>query len=218
MLCAGIIFHKIKLKKKSPILFIVIAGIIIASITLFFTKSIGGWLVFTAGTFLFLRLSRRLNKKTILITLLPLILLAAIFIIRSQRKQYSTQPLFSIHKRMSYWKETTKIIARHPLLGVGVGNFSLKESRAAHNSYLQIWAETGIPGIISWLSIVFLFINGGIKNLRWAKNRAINAGIFTAGVAFLLHNIISFSFFVSQAAFLWWIMLALNSRYEITNT
>ena len=99
-----------------------------------------------------------------------------------------------------------KIIKEHPLKGVGLGSFSLKESRYSHNSYLQIWAETGIIGFMLWLVIVFLFL----KKFFLAKNKTYNIAIFCAGLTFLIHNLIDFSFFISGVSFLWWVVLGLD--------
>jgi len=125
-------------------------------------------------------------------------------------QKYFTKPAFSVHKRLNYWRQTVHIITLHPLKGTGIGNFSLKESRTSHNSYLQIWAEMGASGIAIWLIIVFLFIKREIKRLS-GDGLYYNAGIFTAGLAFIFHNVIDFSFFTAQGSFLWWIILALTA-------
>lgn len=75
----------------------------------------------------------------------------------------------------------------HPLLGVGFNNFSYhyldyssqlgldnrREGRAAHNLYLEIWAEQGIPGLV-W----FFLLNGiAISGLYYARMELKRKGL-----------------------------------------
>lgn len=73
---------------------------------------------------------------------------------------------------------------QRPLLGVGIANFQLAEGTisdkarlapaglgirwaAAHNSYVEIGAELGVPGLILWLSLIF----GGIWSMMRLRAR-----------------------------------------------
>lgn len=213
MICVGMFFDK--LKTKNLHFYISLICISISLVVLFLTKSVGGWTVFIICLFLFMLKSGFLNKKMWFLFVFLIIMLGVIIAIRARSPQYFTKPSFSVEKRLTYWKETANIIRSHPFLGVGIGNFHLKESRTAHNSYLQIWAETGILGIVWWLWIVAIFIKRGIKNIFSRKEKYFYAGIFAGGVSFLLHNLIDFSFFVGQVAFLWWIILGLTTHKDM---
>lgn len=210
MLCLGLTIQKIKENKKVPFFSLNFLCLSITVVTLFFTKSIGGWLTFLFSIFAFFVLGKILNKKTLLLILLIALALSAVWIMRMQGNEDFTKPLFSVQRRVSYWKETIDIIRMHPLKGIGIGNLYLKESRTAHNSYLQIWAEMGILGIASWLGIVFLFIKDGLKKLYVGGVNYYRLGILLSGISFLFHNLIDFSFFIPEAAFLWWVTLGLN--------
>ncbi|MFH1504484.1 MAG: O-antigen ligase family protein [Candidatus Omnitrophota bacterium] len=193
----------------------------------FLTKSIGGWLSMLSALCFFLffnkkinpvrdssflnkyKISNGVNKKVTVSILMAILILTIIFIARVKEAREITAPLFSLQQRISYWAQTIEIIKQHPLIGVGAGNLSLKGSLSSHNSYLQIWAETGIAGLIGWLAIVFIFIKRSVGVLQYSKRKAFWAGTFCAGLSFLFHNLIDFSFFIPQAAFLWWIVLAL---------
>jgi len=211
MICLNITVRK--RKDKNGLFFLSVFCLLISAFTLFFTKSVGGWFILIIVFSLFLLLGKLLNKKSILIIASLILLFVAIAVNRELKEAYFKKPLFSLTKRISYWKETVEIIKQHPLTGVGAGNFSLKETRAAHNSYLQIWAETGILGLLSWLMIVFIFIKKGIKTL-YSRNGYYNLGIFMSGLSFLLYNLIDFSFFISQVAFLFWIALGFIVKDE----
>ncbi|MBI2669632.1 MAG: O-antigen ligase family protein [Candidatus Yanofskybacteria bacterium] len=68
-------------------------------------------------------------------------------------------------RRIEIWKDSLRSIIKHPLLGVGIGNFPVvvredlarvKAGSSAHNLYLNIAAEMGIPALI--LALWFLWL------------------------------------------------------------
>lgn len=77
----------------------------------------------------------------------------------------------SVGSRLQLWSRAVLIIQYFPLTGVGMGTFStvidrlfpLAESGAvsiphAHNLFLQVGIDLGVPGIIAWLATWFLAI------------------------------------------------------------
>ena len=81
----------------------------------------------------------------------------------------------STSERKASLSEGWLIIKKHPLLGIGVGNYGLAVHRdidstqpayfyqPVHNVFLLIWGELGAVGLFLILLIVFL-------SLRWASN------------------------------------------------
>jgi len=72
----------------------------------------------------------------------------------------------SNRQRIEIWKKSVASIGRQPLLGVGIGNFPVvldqdiflaRAGSSAHNIYLHIAAEMGIPALLAVLSLVSLF-------------------------------------------------------------
>ena len=137
-------------------------------------------------------LSGRLRQKIALLSGLSAVILL-IFLLRQNSGSQFSQPGFSLLRRWDYWKETLEIIKLFPFLGVGLGALNLDQARYAHNGYLQIWAETGIFGIISfgWL---ISGIYGLTKKDSPAKKETYNVTI-AAISAFLIHNLVDFTFF-----------------------
>lgn len=171
--------------------------IIPLAISLILTRSLGALL----SIFLALGIYLYLPKKRKLVFLLGLLVVTGlVFIIRTATQKQHLQPIFSTLTRLNYWRDSLTIIKMNPLIGVGLGNFNLVLSRYAHNSYLQIWAEMGILGILSLLWIIYL---------SFAKAKAASAGLILANAAFLIHNLIDFSFFLPEVSFIWWIILGL---------
>ncbi len=69
---------------------------------------------------------------------------------------------YSVIERLAHWQAAENMIVAHPFFGVGFGNYgaAYDQYRAvnwpialghAHNYYLNIWAETGIVGLLAYL-------------------------------------------------------------------
>lgn len=80
------------------------------------------------------------------------------------QEQVTTQN-WAVIERVAHWQAALDMIAAHPLFGVGAGNYpAVYEWYAvqgwaealghAHNFYLNVAAETGIPGLMIYLSFV----------------------------------------------------------------
>ncbi|MCM8773308.1 MAG: O-antigen ligase family protein [Candidatus Omnitrophica bacterium] len=206
IICLGLIIQKIKQKNIDKLILLTIICLPICLLSLFFTKSIGGFLtLFFSLLLLFL-----IKKKYLPLITIILISLLTITIIRTKTDKEFTTPLFSLQKRLSYWNETISVIKKHPIRGVGIGNFTLKETLSAHNSYLQIWAEMGILSLISWLMMVGILIKDIRTQLNLRELNYYRLGLMISGLAFFIHNLIDFSFFIPQASYLWWVILALT--------
>ena len=98
----------------------------------------------------------------------------------AQGKDASTQ------WRLSAWSGAEKMIRERPLQGWGIGCYARSQfaftqiGRTAeqvssqgptildetHNSYLQLWAEIGVVGLVLWLAALGLFLAGGVRALK----------------------------------------------------
>jgi O-antigen ligase len=71
--------------------------------------------------------------------------------------------------RLESWKRTIRLIGDHPLLGVGTGNWKIAvlkyENQKSpdflymyknHNDFLEITAETGLPGGVAFVALIIL--------------------------------------------------------------
>lgn len=100
----------------------------------------------------------------------------------------------SIKSRLLIWNVTLNMIKDNPVLGMGLGAFSLNypeyqadfllshpeyinvngKAEEAHNEYLQMWAELGLIGLILFLFIILLFYKSSlnfIKEINQDKNK-----------------------------------------------
>lgn len=71
-------------------------------------------------------------------------------------------------QRLEIWRKSAESIARHPLIGVGIGNFPVvlgqnvflaRAGSSAHNVYLHIAAELGLPALAIALYLLWLLIS-----------------------------------------------------------
>jgi len=197
-------------------------------ISLLLTKSIGaGFSLFVAflvfSILLFIQcpqLRRKILLATAIVCIVIISMLAGMLIIRADSFLDLSNPQNSLIQRLFFWKAGVEIIKDFPFTGVGLGNFGLIypkyrspraiETHFAHNSYLQIWAEMGILGLLAWLWLILGFFRAGLRNLKveYGQNY-LTIGLIAASAAFLVHNLIDFSFFIPEVAFHWWVILGL---------
>jgi len=135
------------------------------------------------------------------------VIVALVIFLRFSAPQMHILPAYSVGKRFGYLSQTWEMIRQHPLLGAGPGNFNISLSRYAHNSYLQIWAETGILGIISFLWLVGVTLKKFLAKISLGNN--VGICLLTASCAFLIHNLIDFTFFLPEVSLIWWVILGL---------
>lgn len=60
----------------------------------------------------------------------------------------------SAHGRVEAWYEGFQMLKENPVFGVGFGLFPDHHIRTAHNSYVLVLAEQGIPGYFLWFTFV----------------------------------------------------------------
>ena len=105
--------------------------------------------------------------------------------------------------REQVWAGTRQMIAKHPLTGWGAGSFppahapftrtghsadavdaagpSIEDE--AHNSYLQLWAELGIIGLLLWLGALGAFLVFGVRALTLYPARSLQQWVLIGCLA-----------------------------------
>ncbi len=174
---------------------------------LLLTKSLGGIATLTLIFLIYICAKNSQRRKKAIMILGLIITIIVVLGIRLGSEKQHLQPLFSIMMRLSYWREALGLIKMHPFIGIGPGNFDLIHSRYAHNSYLQIWAETGIFSLISFFWFIAVLIKSVTKNTP--AHKEYENALFLGFLVFLIHNIFDFSFSLPEVSFLWWIFCGL---------
>lgn len=130
----------------------------------------------------------------------------------------------SVSARKDDLKRSLLVTARHPLFGIGIGNYMFRSNRglATHNSYTQVSSELGVAGFVLYV----LFMITPLKRLRAIERRHSDTNVKTRYYylavclqASLMGYMVS-SFFAS-VAFLWYVYylvglaVCLGRLYEI---
>ncbi len=180
------------------------------AVALALTQSLSGLLSAFFAFAVLLSMKGRLNTRTILFLLIVMgAIIALIFFLRTTRCTEFLQPLFSGSMRFGYWRESVRVITAHPLTGVGLANFDLPQCRFAHNSYLQIWGEMGVLGIVSFLWLVGAVLVNAWHKMKEPLQRDTLLLLIASLAAFLFHNILDFSFFLPEVSLIGWVLLGL---------
>lgn len=120
-------------------------------------------------------------------------------------------PRVSGRDRLLIWSGAWDMVAAHPWLGIGLGTFWLawppyrhpQDSSSgyfAHNDYLQIWIETGLPGVLLLVSIyaavAFLLVRSWKSGARDATAKVETAGLAGAVLALAFHSFFDFDLYI----------------------
>jgi O-antigen ligase len=146
-------------------------GLLAATLAaLYFTKSKGGWLAFllAAAVFAVWAFGALLWQRRLQVV----VVCAGLIIVWATAQATGHLPALgdyfgSTSVRYGYWRAGVSIFAEHPLVGVGLDNFADfyaskklpedQEARRAHNDYIQLAAETGLIGIVTYGAFLVLF-------------------------------------------------------------
>jgi len=123
------------------------------------------------------------------------------------------EPALALRIRIGLATGAIAMAADHPVFGVGLGrfydlsnlyvsvpNYIVREN--AHNNFLQILAELGVPGLVLFLAVLGTAA-AAARGIDSAGTSAVLAGVF----AFLLTCIGGHPLLVPYAAFPFWIAL-----------
>lgn len=139
--------------------------------------------------------------------------------------------------RIDAWKHSVLLIRQNPVLGVGLGNWKTSEitydnlksadSRymyKAHNDFLEVTTETGIPGGAAYISLVFLPLFFLIRQSRENHDQVFMKYLFLSAAGLLCFSVDAFfNFPLSrpeiQMLFVLFLSLAISlspGRFEVS--
>jgi putative inorganic carbon (HCO3(-)) transporter len=129
-------------------------------------------------------------------------------------------PFETFFARVPIWAAAWAMFIQHPIFGIGVNNFGFLiqdynadlDVNQAHNLFLNIAAERGILGIVTFLFVAVM----SFRALRaaWRKapeftGRVLIAGISAAILGFLAHSLFDVSYYDYRILLMFWIVIGL---------
>lgn len=162
-------------KKKKSTLFLTALAIALGGLLLFWTRSRGGWIAFLAGLTFFLWFQR----KRVLLGSLMLAALISLFLLPRQMVIHldSHKKEQSLVERFYLWDRAIQVIRARPWSGTGINTYAVAHQKYdrrkswrvqnyyAHNGYLQIAAETGLPSLACFLAFLFFYFKNAFRFL-----------------------------------------------------
>jgi O-antigen ligase len=123
--------------------------------------------------------------------------------------------------RIEMWRTAVETIKEHPFFGTGIGNYPFvvnplagyREPIYAHNTYLDIAAETGILGGLAWIGLLAVSMTGFIKGAKYNKFYFCGAASL---VIFSVHSLVETGIYFPAVLALTLIIISLSASIKIT--
>lgn len=217
-------------KKSFYLLALAISGFIL----LYLTRTRGALLAL-AFSFFALFLYKRWFKILGVGILLCLVLLsvtpkAMIFHFDVTKKEQS------LRERYHLWRRAIDVIEAKPWTGTGINTYNVAHEKYdkhknwrvrgyyAHNGYLQLTAEIGIPGILAFLAFLFMYYRRALQHIKKIGpdvESYIQLGFLTGMLAFLLYALVDTGLQSPQSIMSFWFIagiLMARQKQKISTT
>jgi O-antigen ligase len=184
------------------------------------TSSRAAWIGLLIGVIIYLFFyKKKISLAVPLVAVLFIVLFPHGF---DRLKGLFTMEQNSVWERMQLWKGTWNMVKVHPFFGFGVNTFSryfieykpaaYPDIRYTHNSYLQMWSEIGIFGLLTFLSIIFTVLKTALHDIKNKMQKGLEGfvllGLVAGYVAFLIQSGLDTNLFSLVLTTLFWIMTA----------
>ncbi|MBI3316446.1 MAG: O-antigen ligase family protein [Candidatus Omnitrophica bacterium] len=217
--------HKTK-GKKGPALWISWILFFLACTLLFLTRSRGAVLAFGAGLFLMLIYLRKwkwlgagIIVCTVLVTFVPKRMMIHL-------DQHGAEQ--SVVERQVLWDRALQVIKARPVFGTGINTYAKAHTKYdmtqnwrvrnyyAHNGYLQMAAEIGLPGLLCFvLFLLRLFAIHFRKNPQEPESaRILRLGLFAGALNFLLFAMVDTVMHNAPSVMAFWYLAGLSLAYS----
>ncbi len=156
-----------------------LGSLIVALLAVMVAASRGGFVGLLAA-FAFVIWHSRQRAQNVVLTamlLIPISLLAPASPIRRFVRPVPGDTE-ATQNRLVVWAAGLRMIADHPLSGIGLGKFKPSVSEyeesgedvesVAHNAYIDVAAEMGLPGLLTFLGVLWFSLRSLRQTSRWA--------------------------------------------------
>jgi O-antigen ligase len=194
-----------------------LTGIVVSLSRMGFLAAIAS-LVLVAAVLLIPRANSRKWAPLLAIPLALLVLLPS----SELRQRFSftmTSSEVSSQTRLEIWRDTLHLVSGHEWIGTGLGAYerglyrykTVKPTNTldfAHNDYLQVLAELGIPGVLLFAGLLLWMVQRPLRaalSRRYARDRELDhrylsIGLLGAFSAIALHSLTDFNLYIPANA------------------
>ena len=131
-------------------------------------------------------------------------------------------PLQTFLDRVPIWSAAVSMFMQHPLFGIGVNNFGnyvgaydpSLDVNQAHDLFLNIAAERGLLGLITFGLVVVVLFRTAISGLRRAPGlsyRVLAAGVTASFAAFLADSLFDVAYYDYKILLLFWLLAGMSA-------
>ena len=175
-----------------------------------------------SGNFVSVGLFSLIRLKKMGVILILILLSAALFINITRIPQLLT--MGTMKERGVIWQNSWEIFKRHPVIGNGLNTFYVEymnirddeykgtHGSYAHNCYLQMAADIGITGLLTFLLFIGAVLIKGFKAASRIKDPlyySIAMGISLGLLAFLIHSSVDTNLYSLNLSALFWMAAGL---------
>ena len=198
-------------------------------IALLLTYSRGAWLGLVAAM-IFFAAAVGVRKEFFIIG--PIAVLLVVFVGPLQQRFISVLAVGSdpaITARIKVMRDTLRVGLAHPVFGVGYGRTRLKaairssagsETKSnepiwhAHNTYLELFAGTGLVGLGAFIWLLWAALRNTLRRAREAVDDAkiLTLGVAASAVALIVCGLSDVGFHHHETRVFWFTLLALMLR------
>lgn len=215
------LFLSVALFSKGPTRWITLTAGLLLSASLFLAASGGGWGAGVCGVIFVLAVWR---LRTLWVTIPVVGIVIAVTAANYNKFSWPSQIFAtdSLMARVDIWLKTIDLMKESWFTGLGLGTWSevFKGWIHAHSSYLQLWADTGIVGVLAGIVALVLFLRiswrivKATRQSNWYGTGVGLIGGMLAGAAASIFDVITYGAFRSPdyhylSIPLLWIMAAL---------
>lgn len=222
-----------KKKAQLPTQLILLFATSLMAISLILAQSRGAIFSFAVSILIFYILISRYKKsgsiKLLLSIFFVIVILYSIWIGLDPVIEKFSKTTKELPNRTYIWKDSLKLITDFPILGTGLGTFSLayalykKEAfwpyiyDHAHNDYIELAAETGLAGLILIIWALAAFFKTEISNGRnFSPKRDplryyLFLGCLSGMAGMLIHAITEFDFQIPANTYYFIFLLGLST-------
>lgn len=223
LLLISLAFHPNRRVSPSQILLLVLVlGCLV------WVQSLGAFLGLWVGIGILLFFSGR--KKRFVLALGGITAVATVlflYLARNNLREILTLSDIASKDRMTMWDAAWAMIRAKPIFGLGYNTFMANYGAFvsdhnvwpsyAHNCYLQMAAEIGWVGLLSFLGFLFCFLRTCARALRAAERNPsaesptvpLLLGLFSGLSAFLVQSAFDTNFYALRQAVLFWTLAGL---------